>query len=79
MILSDYEEQALLNIAKKSLELTPNYITFKATNEDVYKTTLDNLSTWLQKIYTLPEVKVNKIKYTINDNLKIINIYLEHN
>ncbi len=79
LILSDYEEQALLNIAKKSLELTPNYITFKATNEDVYKTTLDNLSTWLQKIYTLPEVKVNKIKYTINDNLKIINIYLEHN
>ena len=77
LILNSYSEKEAVKISKHSYELNPNHITFRSVDKETYNQVLDNIQTWLPKVFKEIGISRNEISYMSNSELNIIDIVLK--
>lgn len=74
LVLNNYSEPVLIEIAKRSFEINPGHITFKTIDRDVLTSVTNNIHIWLPKVFKELGITNNQISYMTNDTLNIIDI-----
>lgn len=77
LMLLSYTEKDIISLAKHSLTINPSHISFRMIDRDTCDKVIDNIATWVPKVFKEVGIVQNEISYMTNKELNIIDIALE--